>query len=248
LLTKSPLRWLISCVTETKKGVGEISLIFRDSREVSKPQFLVPFHFHCQNSFTATMTVPHWISLLGFISSFYICSGFTTTGNPIQRNNGASSMQQLLAGLFGGDSDILKNMPGKKPDGPKVVMDIPVETIKPGPLRFFLQIYIVGQQNSQDSQSWLPRESDDGGLQVCYKDGTGMCNISLESNNIKVERHGQRPSLQYMLQESVLLHGVLDELTKVAFEVEDVDESKQLLVLEESAIDKAQELLPARQE
>jgi len=144
-------------------------------------------------------------------------------------------------GLFGGDEP--------KPDGPKTVLSIPVQTVKPRPLRFFLQIYVLGEQNSQkdNSKAWLPRESDDGGLQIFFKDGTGMCNIVLEPNNIVIERHGQRPSLQYMLQESVMLHGVLDELHKVAFdEIDDVKDSDRLLILQQEALDKARESLPAR--
>ena len=135
-----------------------------------------------------------------------------------------------------------------KPDGPKVVFEIPVENIKPKPLRFFLQIYIVGQQNSKDTQTWLPRENEEGGLQVYYKDGTGMCNIALEPNSIKIERHGERPSLEYLLQESLMLHGVLDEINQIAFEVEDVEESQRLLILNKDALDKARESLPARQD
>ena len=76
-----------------------------------------------------------------------------------------------------------------------------------------------------------------------------MCQIGLEPNAIQIQRHGQRPSLEYMLQESLMLHGVLDELYKIAFdEVEDVEESQRLLKLDPKAIDQARESLPARQE
>ncbi|CAB9512155.1 expressed unknown protein [Seminavis robusta] len=158
-------------------------------------------------------------------------------------------------GLFGGDSDkdnnnILKGLfqPQQEQPGLKTVITIPVEKVKPRPLRFFLQIYIVGQQNQKDSQSWLPREDEEGGLQIYYKDGTGMCQIGLQPNAIQIQRHGERPSLEYMLQESVMLHGVLDELYKIAFdEVEDVEESQRLLKLDPAAIEAARKTLPARQ-
>lgn len=152
-------------------------------------------------------------------------------------------------GLFGGDSGILEGMfQPNSDDGPNEVLNLPVESIKPRPLRFFLQIYIVGQQNSKDSQSWLPRESDEGDLQVYYQDGTGMVSIALETNSIKIMRHGEKPSLEYMLQESLMLHGVLDELHQVAFEVEDVEESQRLLKMDKSVLDKARGKLPARQD
>lgn len=189
--------------------------------------------------------------LLALTATTRCVSSFGMDKIPFSKTKQASSSYTttLAMGLFGGDSDQSKGLfQSKKTDGPTTVLNIPVDNIKPRPLRFFLQIYIVGQQNSQDSQSWLPRESEEGGLQVYYKDGTGMCDICLDANNIKIERHGQRPSLEYLLQESVMLHGVLDELNTVAFEVDDVEESKRLLVLNENAIEKARESLPARQE
>jgi hypothetical protein len=171
------------------------------------------------------------------------CEAFSLNRVVSQQTGTALSM-----GLFGsGGSDILKDMFQPKPDGPKVVMELPVEDIKPKPLRFFLQIYIVGQQNSRQSQTWLPKESEEGSLQVYFKDGTGMCNIVLGNDSIRIERHGQKPSLQYMLQESVMLHGVLDELNQVAFEVEDVKDGQRLLKLDKAVLDKARDNLPARQ-
>lgn len=195
------------------------------------------------------------------------CTAFSLSGNNGNSNNHFTSKHEvsptsLSMGLFGGDSDnngdnsILKRafsslQKDSNPDGSKTVLNIPVQNVKPRPLRFFLQIYVVGQQNEKDApQRWLPRESEEGdGLQIYYKDGTGMCQINFNdgNDNIVVERHGQRPSLEYLLQESVMLHGVLDELYNIAFEVEDVKESQKLLLLDESAISKARENLPARQ-
>lgn len=177
------------------------------------------------------------VFLLGLAAPLY-CTAFSVA-NPSQIDNKLSATA-LQMGLFGGET---------KPAGPPVVMEIPVESIKPKPLRFFLQIYIVGDQNTKESQSWLPRESDDGGLQVYYKDGTGMCNIVLEDDSIMMERHGQRPSLEYLLQESLMLRGILDELDQIANgEADDVEENQRLLKISKEALDKAREKLPARQD
>lgn len=67
---------------------------------------------------------------------------------------------------------------------------------------------------------------------------------------IKAERFGTKPSLQYMLNESIMLHGLLDELNTLAFEVEDIEEEKRLIQLNDpgDAIDRAREKLPAKPE
>lgn len=195
------------------------------------------------------------VALLGVMCPQPSAAFSTTHGVAKNKRNSICNSRldtSLQGGLFGGVGDAVKNMMGgdnnNQNGGPKTVFEIPVDNIKQGPLRFFLQIYIVGQKNSQDSQTWLPREAEDGGLEVYFKDATGMCKIALEPNAIKAERHGQKPSLQYILQESVMLHGILDELNTIAFEADVEDDSKRLLLVEDGAIDKARETLPARQE
>ena len=181
--------------------------------------------------------------LLLSLSAPPCCTAFSL--NQPSNKNAATTLRM---GLFGGDSGNLKDLFQPKPDGPTTVLEIPVENVKPRPLRFFLQIYIVGQQNSKDAQSWLPKETGENELEVYFKDGTGMCNIALGDTSIKIQRHGQRPSLQYLLQESLMLHGVLDELNEIAFEVEDVEDSQRLLMLDKGALDDARAKLPARQD
>jgi hypothetical protein len=144
--------------------------------------------------------------------------------------------------------NLLGNVLGKKTTGPQTIMQIPATDLKIGALRFLLQIYLVGEQNKPVPKSWFTKQGDQPGeLQVFYGDGTGMVTIELEEYGIKFVRHGEKPSLQYRLQESVLLHGVLDELSKVALEMSDIEQDKRLLRLQESsAIDEARNALPAR--
>jgi hypothetical protein len=159
-----------------------------------------------------------------------------------------TTFSSLRAGLFGGDG-ILGGIFGSK--GPKTVIEIPAKDVKIGALRFLLQIHLVGEQNKPVTKSWMTRQGDEAGdLQVYYQDGTGMLSIQLQEYAIKMVRYGERPSLQYQLQESVLLHSVLDELSNVALGVADdnVAQEKRLLqLLDDSAIESARAKLPARQ-
>jgi hypothetical protein len=145
----------------------------------------------------------------------------------------------LLGGLFGGDN--------KNKDTPKTVLEIPAKDIKVGALRFFLQIYLVGECNTPEKASWLSRQNESGRIDMFYKDATGMCSIDFTEHSIIVERHGSSPSLRYQLQESVLLHGLLDELNTLAFGVDDIDEEKRLLrFMDKDALNIARETLPAK--
>ena len=162
----------------------------------------------------------------------------------------------VAMGLFGSDegSNIggirSRFMGGDNNTGPKTVLELPASGVKVGALRFLLNIVLVGEQNKPTPKSWLTKQGDAAGdLQVYYQDGTGMLLIELHEYGIKMTRHGQKPSLQYLLQESVLLHAILDELSNVAFGTEDDDiatEKRLLVFSDDNAIDMARKTLPAR--
>lgn len=178
--------------------------------------------------------------LLWLAASLSSCSAFTSPArsSPSQISSPSSLKSGLLGGLFGGDNS--------NKEGPKTVLEIPAKDIKVGALRFFLQIYLVGECNTPTKASWQCRQTESGGIDMFYKDATGMCSIDLTEYAIKVQRHGTFPSLQYQLQESVLLHGLLDELNTLAF-LDDIEEEKRLLRFRNSdALDTARETLPAK--
>ena len=103
-----------------------------------------------------------------------------------------------------------------------------MQAMKEGGLRFALNLHLVGQQNTPVKGSWLAHQGDDGVLNMIFKDNTAMFSIRLREHVIVVDRfvNGKSPSLQYLLQESVLLHAVLDELHALAFEGDDVKQEE----------------------
>ncbi|EEC48460.1 predicted protein [Phaeodactylum tricornutum CCAP 1055/1] len=184
-------------------------------------------------------------TLLAITSQAFIvpttCSPFSSAAS--------SRATSFSLGIFGDSSGsgILSNLFGSKDPGPKTVLEIKASDVKVGALRFLLNIYLVGEQNNPQPKSWLTRQGDSGDLMIYYADGTGMLSLELQEYSIKAVRYGENPSLQYKLQESVLLHSILDELHNVAFGVEDIDEGKRLLQLkDDTVISKAREKLPAR--
>ena len=161
-------------------------------------------------------------------------------------------LQEHQRNIWKGIDPSLSLFNGKKPKeddtGGEVIFCIPAKKVKVGALRFLIQIYIVAEQNQHQQNTWLTKEGDTSGqIQIYFADGTGMVTFDLQEYNIRAIRYGENPSLQYRLQESVLLHGVLDELENVAFGTQDIEEEKRLLRVEDtSAIETARKTLPAK--
>lgn len=134
------------------------------------------------------------------------------------------------------------------------VINIPAKVIKTKPIKFFLQLFLVGIQNLPFKGAWLMNANDEVEeyLEVYYADGTGMISIQFDGDyGLRIQRKGKRPSLQYMLQESVLLHSVLDELEAIAFGEGDgdVNDDERLLQFSEenaNVLSDARAKLPAR--
>jgi hypothetical protein len=192
-----------------------------------------------------------WVStLLLILLAFNTphCNAFVQSH---RKNQVLQSKTTLQSGLFGDFSGgALSGLFGTKNQGPKTIIDIPARDVKIGALRFLLNIHLVGEQNKPEPKSWTTRQGEElGDLQVYYQDGTGMLSIQFQEYGIKMVRFGDNPSLQYQLQESVLLHSILDELSNVAFGVEDdgIEKEKRLLILkDDTAIDTARATLPAK--
>lgn len=165
----------------------------------------------------------------------------------IAGNEARTSSTTQLNGLFG-------NVFGKKeeeadPSIPTRIMDIKCTSVKTGGLRFALGLFLIGQQGTPVKGSWKANQASDGVLDMYYVDNTAMFSVHITDFLIYVDRYG-KPSLQYQLQESLILHRFLDELNTLASEGEDIEEENRLLVLSdpENNIENARAKLPARME
>eukprot|EP00566_Odontella_aurita_P022229 CAMPEP_0113533296 /NCGR_PEP_ID=MMETSP0015_2-20120614/4522_1 /TAXON_ID=2838 /ORGANISM="Odontella" /LENGTH=233 /DNA_ID=CAMNT_0000432325 /DNA_START=195 /DNA_END=896 /DNA_ORIENTATION=- /assembly_acc=CAM_ASM_000160 len=130
--------------------------------------------------------------------------------------------------------------------GSSRVLTIPVDSLKVGGLRLYLSLYLMGQQNTPDKGSWRANQVGDSGIDVYYQDRTGalMIDLSEDSKCITIDRLGSSPSMQYLMQESAILGGLLDELDTIASD-EEINEPNRLIQLAApgNAIESARETL-----
>jgi hypothetical protein len=181
------------------------------------------------------------VATLSSFSSAYSIHAASLQRAPSSRiEKTALHVGDMLSGIFG----------DKQQEESKgtTIFEVKAKEIKVGSLRFFLNIYLVGQANTPEKGAWQVLQNDEGSLDLYYKDGTGMLSIKMAEYAITATRYASKPSLEYVLQESIMCHGLLDELNTLAFEVDDIEEEKRLIQLNEpkDAIDVARESLPAR--
>ena len=150
----------------------------------------------------------------------------------------------LAAGLFGKKAEEPSSSQADA-STPTQVFSIPVQSIKPGGLRFALGLHLIGLQNTPDKGSWQANQASDTVLDMKFRDGSAMFSISLGDEGISVSRYGQ-PSLPYLLQESVILHSVLDEISSLAYEGEIEEENRLLKLQDQDSIEEVRSTLPAR--
>jgi hypothetical protein len=110
-------------------------------------------------------------------------------------------------------------------------------------------MHLVSRQNKPMIGAWKVSKYGDSALHVLFKDHSAMFSItySRESPTMVVERHtdtNKKASLQYMLQESVMLHSVLDEAVRLVSEHELNDTEIELF---DRGLSDARSKLPARQ-
>jgi hypothetical protein len=140
------------------------------------------------------------------------------------------------------------------PAGTTRIVTVPVRSIKPGGLRLFLMLYLLGQQNTPDPKSWTAHQPTTPGsspeeyvLEYRYRDMSAALTLTLvgaagtsspsssgtessSSSYVAIDRTGSRPSVAYLAQETAVVQGILDELQQMATD-ESVGVSDRLLVL-----------------
>jgi hypothetical protein len=148
---------------------------------------------------------------------------------------------------FGGDKNESEES-DDLPAGMNRVATIPVQEIKPGGLRVFLMFHLIGTQNTPEKGTWWADQplttADEHILDLRFHDRTAALTVTLHPDQITIDRVGSTPSTAYMMQEGVIIQGVLDELHECAFD-EAIEEENRLLVLPDpkDAIEKARDAL-----
>jgi hypothetical protein len=125
------------------------------------------------------------------------------------------------------------------------LVQLPVSSIKPGGLRLFLMFYLLGMQNTPDKNSWKAHQpsTEEYVVDFWFHDNSAVLSVELNQNYVTIDRVGSTPSTQYLMQEAVIVNGMLDELRQCATD-QSVSRNDRLLVLEEDdAIEKARESL-----
>jgi len=125
------------------------------------------------------------------------------------------------------------------------LIEISADRIKPGGLRLFLMLYLMGMQNIPDRRSWSVDQPIGGYAIDChFHDRSAALMIRLTNDTLTVDRKGLTPSMSYMIQESVIVNGILDELSTCAFNKEVADGDRLLLLSDpKDAIERARESL-----
>ena len=108
----------------------------------------------------------------------------------------------------------------------------PAKTMKIGGLRLYCNLYLMGLQNTPEAGCWKAHQEDDNEVNLRYRDMTGCIIIIFKENEITIDRLGSMPSMKYLLHESIVLNGFLDQLDAIVFEG-DVAEKNRLLTLPE---------------
>lgn len=95
-----------------------------------------------------------------------------------------------------------------------------VQSIKPGGLRLFLMFYLMGIQNTPDKGTWKANQpsTEEYIVEMYFRDATAMVSIELLDHEIRISRCGSVPSTPYLMQESVIVQGILEELDRCAFD------------------------------
>ena len=137
------------------------------------------------------------------------------------------------------------------------LVTLPVSAIKPGGLRLFLMLYLAGLQNTPDPQSWKADQPsrDEYVVDMYFHDHSAALSVELEADRrddygrafgggvITIDRVGSAPSTRYLMQESSVVQGVLDELEQCAKDDAIAVEDRLLVLEEEDSIDRARDAL-----
>jgi hypothetical protein len=127
------------------------------------------------------------------------------------------------------------------------VVTIPVKALKPGGLRLFLMFYLLGETNNPTKGTWRADQptTEEYVVDFWYHDNSAVLSVTLseEKKGVIINRVGSRPSTGYMIQESLVVQGLLDELETMANDPEVAAENRLLIPETEQTIAMARDAL-----
>lgn len=125
------------------------------------------------------------------------------------------------------------------------IVELPVHQIKPGGLRLFLMFYLMGMQNTPEQNSWKAHQpsTEEFAVDFWFHDHSAVLCVELSEQSVTIDRVGSTPSTQFLMQEAVIVQGILDELEQIAND-ERIELKDRLLILQDQdAIEKARQTL-----
>jgi len=196
--------------------------------------------------------------LLAFFCNVIVIEAFTTphitssihhtTSTSTQHNAGfMDDLSKFFGGLGGGNDGIDEQNDIAEVDGvytgSKRIITVPSKSMKAGGLRLYCNLYLMGLQNTPEDGCWKASKADDSEVNLRYKDLSGSIIIRFADDGITVDRLGSAPSNKYLMHESVILNGFLDELKAIVFDG-DISEANRLLTLvDDNDIEKNREAI-----
>jgi hypothetical protein len=96
----------------------------------------------------------------------------------------------------------------------------------------------MGIQNSPEKGSWSLDQptADEYAVDLYYHDKTAAIMIRFSEHEIQIGRFGSNPSTSFMMQETIVVDGILDELQRLVEEGNIKKEDRLLLLKNENAI------------
>lgn len=114
------------------------------------------------------------------------------------------------------------------------LISLDVATIKPGGLRLFLMFYLMGMQNEPEPKTWKADQpsTEQYVIDYWFHDRSAVLSIAMDRQRLTIDRVGSEPSTRYLMQESVVLQGLLTELAQ-CIDDDSVTVENRLLVLQD---------------